>query len=68
VFQSPWLDQGWFYKSNNGNCRKNVWLWEFVYHIEGHATIHKYTQNPNKNIVPKNQQDIESLNIPKKFD
>jgi hypothetical protein len=27
------------------------------YHIEGHATVHKYNLSPNKNIVPKNQQD-----------
>jgi hypothetical protein len=36
-----------------------------VYHIGMHATIHKCNLNPNKNIVPKNHQDIKSLNIPK---
>jgi len=36
------------------------------YHIEGHAIVHKYNLSPNKNIVPKNQQDIKSLSIPKK--
>ncbi len=38
-------------------------LWEFVYHIERHATNHKYNLNFNKNIMPKNQQDIKSLSI-----
>jgi hypothetical protein len=33
------------------------------YHIEGHATVHKYNLSLNKNIVPKNQQDIKSLSI-----
>jgi hypothetical protein len=35
-----------------------------VYQIERHATTHKYNLI-NKNIVPKNQQDIKSLNISK---
>lgn len=35
------------------------------YHIEGHATVHKYNLSLNKNIVPKNQQDIKSLSIPR---
>jgi hypothetical protein len=35
------------------------------YHIEGHAIGRKYNLSPNKNIVPKNQQDIKSLSIPK---
>jgi hypothetical protein len=32
-----------------------------------HAIAHKYNLNPNKNIVPKNQQNIKSLSIPKNF-
>jgi hypothetical protein len=43
-----------FHKSNNENCKENVWLWEFVYHIEGHAIVRKCNLNLNKNIVPKN--------------
>jgi hypothetical protein len=46
------------------NCKKNIWLWEFVYHIDMHATIHECNL-PNKKIVLKNQNDIKSLNIPK---
>jgi hypothetical protein len=37
-----------------------------VYQIERHATIRKYNLI-NKNIVPKSQQDIKSLSIPKKL-
>jgi hypothetical protein len=35
-----------------------------VYQIERHATACKYNLI-NKNIVPKNQQDIKSLSIPR---
>ncbi len=66
AFQSQWLDQSWFHKSNNKNCKENVWIWKFVYHIEGHAIAHKYNLNSNKHIMPKNQHVIKSLNIPKK--
>jgi hypothetical protein len=52
-------------QSNNENYKENVWLWKFVYHIEGHAIAHKYNLNSNKNIMPKNQQVIKSLSIPK---
>jgi hypothetical protein len=46
--------------------KENVWSCEFLYHIEGLAIAHKYNLNPNTNIVPKNQQNIKSLSIPKK--
>jgi hypothetical protein len=61
-----WIRVG-FTKAIIEIAKKNVWLWEFVYHIEGDATGHKYNLNPNLNIVPKNQNDIKSLSIPKKL-
>jgi hypothetical protein len=40
-------------QNNYKNCKENVWLWKFVYHIEGHPTAHKYNLNPKKTLCPK---------------